>query len=304
MIGLIFAELHRFASRRLFRLIGALVIAVIVASAVIAFVQSSKDPQAGVEAARRDVAACERDRERFAAETRGEVFECPSVAELANAYDKRFDYAETMPDSSRAVAVALFILSFVIAASFMGAEWGTGSMTTLLTWEPRRGRVLAAKTIAAVVALALSVAVLLAFLAVAFLPVAALRGITGGVDWLTMSGIWLRAAALAAFASATACGIATITRNTAGAIGIAFAYGIILDNLLGVIRSGRFRPWLLQHLLPRMLGLPVEVREPGQFGGAIHLAALTPVRPIILLSLYAAAVLALAYALFRARDVT
>ena len=309
MTGLVRAEVIRFTSRRLFRYIAVLAVAGIAASAVIAFVQSSNDPDAGLEAARLQVADCEGFKQSVRPEQKSEI-DCPSVEALAAQFDKRFRYTEAMPDATRGVSVAFFILSFVVAASFMGAEWGSGSMTTLLTWEPRRGRVLVAKVIAAAGLLALAAALLLALLDVVFIPVASLRGTTAGLTgsvWWTLAGIWLRGAALATFAAFVACAISTITRNTAGAIGVAFGYGVIIDPLLGTIRSGRFRPWLLQHLLPRLLGLPVEVPQP-EFAepGVVPTiqTTLTAVRPVVVLSIYAAAVLALAYAAFRARDVT
>jgi ABC-2 type transport system permease protein len=309
-MGLVGAEVVRFASRRLFRFIAVLAVAGILAAAITAFVQSSKDPKAGLEAARQEVANCEQHRLEFQNQNKGAQFDCPSLADIAPQYDKRFLYAETIPDASRGVAVALFVLCVVLAASFVGAEWGSGSMTTLLTWEPRRGRVLAAKVIAAVALLALASALLLALLAVVFLSVGSLRGTLDGLTrsvWWTMAGIWLRGAGLAAFGAAIACGIATISRNTAGTIGVAFAYGVILDPLLGVIRHGRYRPWLLQHLLPRVLGLPVEVPQDTDFSGGVIPSiqrTLSVARPVVVLACYAAAVLAVAYAALRTRDVT
>ena len=309
MTGLVRSEVLRFTSRRLFRALGALVVAGLIAAAVIAFLQSSKDPDAGRAAAERDVALCKADEARAQADAPpggGKiVFDCQSVDELAGAYDKRFVYADTMPDATRGVAVAFFVLAFAVAASFVGADWGSGTITTLLTWEPRRGRVLAAKTIAAIGLLAAAMALALAFLAVVFLPVGALRGTLDGVDrsmWWTLAGIWLRGAGLAVFAAAVGSGLATITRNTAGAIGIAFGYALVLDNLLGVIRGGRLRPWLLQHLLPRMLGLPVDLQEPG-LGSSVR-ETLSAARPVLVLTMYALAIVTAAYGAFRVRDVS
>jgi ABC-2 type transport system permease protein len=310
VIGLIGAEVNRFTSRRLFRYIAVLAVAGIFAAALIAFIQSSKDPQASVQAAQREVESCREARTEFLNQNKGAEFDCPTVEQIVQQFDKRFRYAETMPDVTRGVAVTMFILSFVVAASFMGAEWGSGSMTTLLTWEPRRGRVLAAKVIAGAGLLALAAALLLALLNIVFIPVASLRGTTAGMSgslWWTLAGIWLRGAGLAVFGAVVASGIATIARNTAGAIGVAFGYGIILDPLLGVIRRGRLRPWLLQHLLPRLLGFPVEVpqagfNEPGVLPSLQQ--TLTAIRPVVVLTMYGAIVLAVAYAAFRARDVT
>jgi hypothetical protein len=182
-------------------------------------------------------------------------------------------------------------------------------MTTMLTWEPRRGRVLAAKTIACLVTLAVAVVVLLAFLAVVYLPIGALRGSTagiGGAFWQHLSAIWLRAAGLALFGASLGVGLATLTRNTAGAAGIGFVYGAILDPLFGQLFKGRFRPWLFQHLLPRLMGIPVEgpTRALPAGGTEVISKALTATRPVVLLSIYAAGLLAVAYASFRTRDVT
>jgi hypothetical protein len=312
MNGLVLSEMRRFVSRRLFRLLGGLAVAGIVAAAVIAFLGSSKDPNASLADARREVASCERSQRQLKQEQPDADFGgCPTVDDLARQFDKRFVYVDSMPDASRGVAVALFVLSFVVGASFVGAEWGSGTMTTLLTWEPRRGRVLFAKALAGCALTALASALLLAFLAVVFLPVASLRGSTQGLTgslWWTMAGIWLRGAGIAAFGAAVAMGISTITRNTAGAVGVAFAYGVILDPLLGVIKEGRFVTWLLQHNLPRILGFAdVPQPRPEQtFGGsgAAAPAMLGITRPVVLFTIYAFAILSLAYATFRSRDVT
>jgi hypothetical protein len=312
VIGLVRAEVLRFTSRRLFRLAAALAVGGVLAAAMLTFIRSSRDPDAGLADAREEVVSCQRARKAYLEERpagSADEFFCPTVIEARAAYDKRFVYVETVPDVSRGVAAVLFVASVVAGASFVGAEWGSGSMTTLLTWEPRRGRVLAAKVIAVVCMLALAAALLLALLAVAFLPAGAFRGTTRGLSgstWWTLAGIWARGAALASFGGAVAAGIATLTRNSVGVVGTAFAYGVIIDPLLGSLRGGRLRPWLLQHNVPRLLGF-LEVPQPEtavQSGFIAQQPVLSVYRPIVLLTLYAAAVLAIAYAVFRSRDVT
>ncbi len=312
MTGLVRAELLRFISRRLFRAIGAIAVLLVLVSVVISFLQSSNDPDAGLEAARRDVAACEASRgqfegEKFPTEQPESGFFCPTVEDLAGQYDKRFDYVDTMPDVSRLIAVALFVLSFVVGASFMGAEWGSGAMTTLLTWEPRRGRVLVAKVIAGTLLMAAASVLLLALIAVVYLPVASLRGTTRGLDgsvWWTLFGVWARGAGLAMFGSAVAMAISTITRNTAGAVGVAFGYGVILDPLLGVIRRGAYIEWLLQYNIARFLGfVDLPQRQPDVSTGFVQTQeALGISRPAILFAIYAAIALGIAYATMRSRD--
>ena len=310
-IGLVRSEINRALSRRLFRLIAALAMFALLIALVIVSIRSSKDPKSGLEQARREVAACEQARAQEAQRSPGVMREwvCPTVEEMRPAFDRRFLYADTIPDVSRGIAFPLFALCLLIGASFVGAEWGTGSLATLLTWEPRRGRVLVAKVIACVLLLALSVMIVLALVAVLFFPVAALRGSTRGMTgsmWWTLAGIWARAGALGVFAGALGAGLATLTRNTAGGLGAGLVYALIVDPLLGQWREGRFRPWLLMHLFPRLLGLPVDVRQtsPDGFQTLFTVRQLSPTRPLVLLSIYAAGLLAIAYASFRARDVT
>jgi hypothetical protein len=293
------------SSRRLFRLLAALIVLGVLISAGYAFAQGSSDARSGIEEARRAVASCESERVR---QPGPKDFTCPSVDQMRSSFDRRFRYASTIPDSSRGSAVFLLVVSFIVGASFVGAEWGSGAMTTLLTWEPRRGRVLLAKLAACAIVTALAAAFVLALLAIVYWPVGRFRGTTAGVDktlWWTLAGIWARGAGLAVFGSALAIGIVTIVRNTAGGLAVGFVYGAILDPILAQVFRGRFRPWLLQHNLPRLLGTPVEVVQrgpPGTIG--FTQATLSVTRPIVLLSIYAAALVALAYAAFRARDVT
>jgi ABC-2 type transport system permease protein len=311
LFGLALAEIRRLFSRRAFRFMGAAVIAGILIAAVITFVRSSNDPSSGVEQARREVAQCEAARqdalERSAPESEGWI--CPTEEEIRGAYDKRFVYARSMPDATRAVGMALFMLAFIVGASFVGAEFGSGTITTLLTWEPRRGLVLAAKVVACVVVVSVAAVLALAFLDLVLLPVAAIRGSTEGVGglWDGLAVTWARAAGLTAFGSALAMGIAFFTRNTAATLAIGFGYNAIVDPLLSVLWEGRFRTWLFAHNLPRMMGFPVEAsaREPDIGGGLQQTVMTTSIgRPALLFTIYAVAVLAIAYAAFRARDVT
>ncbi len=65
---------------------------------------------------------------------------------------------------------------WALGASLVGAEFASRGMTTLLTWEPRRARVFAAKTVAVVGAMAVFAAAALALVALAMWPALALHG--------------------------------------------------------------------------------------------------------------------------------
>lgn len=308
MTGLIAADVRRLQSRRLARLALAVFVAGILVAAVASFVTSSKDPDAARERAAREVAACERERALFEqAEGPQPGFGCPTVEELIPHSDPRFRYAENMLDGSRALAIAAMLGAVALGASFVGAEWGTGAMTTLLTWEPRRGRVLVSKLVAGAVVCAAAAVGLIVLLCVVNLPAGTLRGSMDGLTgrwWGTLTGVGGRAAALAVLGSTIGIGLATITRNTAGAVGSAFVYGAIIDPILGAWREGRLRPWLLQRNLAHFMGVPVTEAPQGATGVLQPPAAPTLLRPALLLALYAAAVACAGYALFRSRDVT
>jgi ABC-2 type transport system permease protein len=317
-MGLIRAEFVRFISRRFFRGLAIVLFAALLLAVGLVFAHSSKDPNSGLAQAQAEVAACRNDQARgLKATSPGPgaataQIECPTVEQLRPQFDRRFRYATTIPDMTRSLAEPLFVLALLVGASFLGAEWGTGFMTTLLTWEPRRERVLAAKWIAAVVCIAVAGAAVMALIAVLFLPVAALRGTTAGVTgglWRTLSGLWLRDGAVAAVGATFGAAFATIARNTAGAAGFGVAYVGFIDPLISIIYRGRFRPWLLHRNIEQFMGLNVELSPAEEaahahangFFTAVHLGT---ARPTILLVAYALGILAVAYAFFRQRDVT
>jgi hypothetical protein len=157
--------------------------------------------------------------------------------------------------------------------------------------------------------LGLAVAVVLAFMAVAYIPIGALRGTTTGMTgafWQHLSGLWLRAALVAMFGAALGVGLATLARSSVAALSIGFVYIAIFDPIASHLWNARFAPWLLMQNLARAMHLPVEVaRQQTAFGGHSTTDMLmSSTRPAILLSIYAAALLAAAYAAFRGRDVT
>lgn len=192
----------------------------------------------------------------------------------------------------------LFIaLLMILSASFIGAEWHAGTVSTQLTWEPRRNRVLAAKVIAvalfAVAFFILAQALLFGILA----PAAVFRGTTDGVNltWLQgASGLVLRGAAAAALTSAIAFSLASIARNTAAAAGAVFIYIAILEPLIRAARP-RWQPWYVYDNVATFIsGSRLDLSAPGR---SVTGAA-------VLICMYALASVLIAMAIFRRRDVT
>jgi hypothetical protein len=151
-------------------------------------------------------------------------------------------------DAFLGLAGTFLIIGGVLGgASMIGAEWRAGTFTTLLTWEPGRARVAVAKLLACgVVAAAIAVVLQVLFCA-AFLPAAWGRGTTAGADaeWLrSLAGAILRIAGLTGLAATFMASVAMIGRNTAAALGVAFGYLIIFENL---VRA--WKPWTSRFLL-------------------------------------------------------
>ena len=203
-----------------------------------------------------------------------------------------------VPDGDPLLGVAamfLLIGGVLGGASMIGAEWRAGTFATLLTWEPNRRRVAVAK-IAACGAVAFLVALGLQVLyCAAFLPAALGPGTTEGADaaWLwSLLGAGVRIAALTGLAASLMAAIAMIGRNTAAALGVAFAYLMVVENIVHA-----WKPWAARFLLgPNgavfVTGADLETEE---FSRSAVTAGLT-------LTAYVGVVALLAVATFKRRD--
>ena len=149
---------------------------------------------------------------------------------------------ETTGDTFLGVGAFFLLIGAVVGgASMIGAEWRAGTFVTLLTWEPNRRRVAVAKLLACgLVATAVAV-VLLALFTAAFLPATLGPGTTEGMDaewWRSVTEAIVRIACLTGLVATFAAAVAMVGRSTAAALGVAFAYLLIFENLLRA-----WKPW-------------------------------------------------------------
>jgi ABC-2 type transport system permease protein len=193
------------------------------------------------------------------------------------------------------VTGTLAIIGWALGASLVGAEFASRSMTTLLTWETRRGRVFVAKAVAAVATMALFALAVLVLVALAMWPALAFHGAPLQPDdpaITSLAGDIARGVALTALASGIGFAIATIGRNTAIALGVGFGYIIILENILGSSLE-RWRQWLV-------LGNAIVLVSGNDEGGDIP--GRTVVGAAVFLTVVTIAFLAIAAGTFRQRD--
>jgi ABC-type transport system involved in multi-copper enzyme maturation permease subunit len=205
-----------------------------------------------------------------------------------------------LPGILAGVSPLLVLGALLIGASLVGAEWHAGTMTTLLTWEPRRIRVLIAKALAAALVVVVLAIALQVVLSLVLGLVAATRGSTAqtGGDWQRrVAGTILRVGGASTVASLIGLSIAMLGRNTAAALGVGFAYLGVLEGLIRGLRPA-WQPWLLGDNVAvfvsghvTQLGLP-----PGDVTRTVGAAAAVAFG-------YAAVLLLVAGTGFRLRDV-
>ena len=186
------------------------------------------------------------------------------------------------------------IAGWLIGTSLAGAEWQAGTMTTLLTWEPRRSRVLVAKTIAAAIGVFAMIFVLDLLFTGLMALVAATRGGTEGTDTSlvrSLVGFDVRVATLAALGAILGLSLAMVTRNTGATLGIAFVYLVIVEGLFRQFLPG-WRAWLLGDNITIFLLAQTD----GEIGRSLWSSALV-------VGLWCVAWLFVATATFLARDV-
>lgn len=259
MGALLLAEMRRIASRRLVRLTAALALigAVLGGAAAFAFSGSLSEAEyqqrvaeadARLESQNDQIEAClrahgvERDQE-ISDEVAAQCFPQEDVGHVD---DPRF-HRSRLEGILRGVTGALAVVGWALGASLVGAEFASRGMTTLLTWEPRRGRVFVAKTVAVMLTVAAFALAVLALVGLALWPALAAHGAPLGAGdptlW-SLAGTVGRGVALAAISAGIGFAVATIGRNTAAALGAGFAYVIVLENIVGTSLAG-WRRWLL-----------------------------------------------------------
>ena len=305
MTRIIAVELKRFAWRRSFRVFGLLALCGIALAAIIVFVRSDPTPErlgAGRIARQGFVEDCVRSFEGAGPEAVPAGFEsvedyCRTQVVPSGVEDPRFRFT-SMADVFEGTSVPLIILGLALGASFIGAEWHVGTITTLLTWEPRRVRVMVGKVLALVVAVFTSAVALQAILGLTLWPVAVLRGTTEGVDatWLAETTVVVaRGALIAALAATLGFSIASVARNTTTALVIGFVYFAVAEGLLRGFRP-KWQPWLIGDNAAAFVTADPDsifmVQGHGMLASLLVVAA------------YAVGLTALATMWFRARDVT
>jgi ABC-2 type transport system permease protein len=162
-------------------------------------------------------------------------------------------------DAVQGSATFVILIGVILAASLGGADWSSGTMTTLLAWEPRRIRVLLVRALVVALFVFVITFVVQALFVGAFSLAASLRGWTGGTPPGLAEDVvrnMARVSTMAVAIGLIALSIATIGRSTVAALGVLFGYLVLFE---GVIAG--FAPSAEDKLLVRAAGVVVS-RQP------------------------------------------
>ncbi len=299
MTGLVVSELQRLSSRRLVRVVLLLAVLGVVLSALIVFVNTEPLDEAKVRQRQAERAArleqCVQGQGRFSDVPPEHRQSVCSFEHGAPIEDRRF-HLRSLKEILLATSAPLVVVGWLIGASAVGADWQSRTMATLLTWEPRRGRVLVARALACVVVVSALTVLVQLLVSASLLPSAHLHGTTAGTGgpWLrSVVGVALRVTALACIAAVIGLSVASIGRNTAAAFGAGFAYVVVVENALGSLLE-EWRRWLL-------LGNAIVLLAGDS--GAESITGRSAVGAGVFLAAVAAAMLYVAVVFFGRRDV-
>ena len=193
-------------------------------------------------------------------------------------------------------AAIMMVGALLGGATVAGAEWRAGTITTVLTWEPRRRRLQAARTAAAVVlAVPIALALLVVFLAL-LLPAALVNGTTAGTDstwWWSVAGAVTRISLMAGLAAMLGISLATLGRNTTFAPALIAGWMLAGENLIRGLWPSQQHHLIGENLTAFVTWAPVPTTE------AAHSAATAAA----LLTLYTVVGVIAATVVFARRDI-
>jgi ABC-2 type transport system permease protein len=223
---------------------------------------------------------------------------CESAIRIEDFLAEDYLKLQDLPEYMLAAAFIVILVGLVIGASMVGASWQTGTITTILAWEPRRLRWFLTRLVVTAAGVFVLAVLLLAFFGLAVLAGSALRGSTTvEAGWLAeAAGTAVRIAAVTAAVAAVGGAVAMIGRNTAAALGAVFVYMAVIESLVRGFRPALSRFMLGDNIASFVSGTPIELntRVP---------MAVTPGRGGVVMLVYALVLTAVALVMLRTRDV-
>ncbi|MPV37485.1 ABC transporter permease subunit [Georgenia subflava] len=141
----------------------------------------------------------------------------------------------------------LVALALLVGATFTAAEMSTGSISSWLTFEPRRLRVYASKVLATGLGVVPVAVLAVAILVTGGWVIARSFGLAGSMDgsaWSSLAAMALRILVLVVLAAMVGSALGVLLRHTAAVLGVVVGYVVVVETMFaGAL--GRFQPWLV-----------------------------------------------------------
>jgi len=158
------------------------------------------------------------------------------------------DVEQQLEDTGSAVPVLLFVLLLLVGATFVGADWTSGSMSNQLLFEPRRTRVWAAKAGALALLAAVVAGVVQGAFWLGMTTLARARDLPVPDDvWDRLPGLVGRGALLVVAAAVLGYSLTMLFRSTVATLGIVFAVAVAGTFVIAVLPlGGDNERWMVQ----------------------------------------------------------
>ena len=307
MRRLLRSELLRFRSRRIVWILTLLVVCGAILGSILVATHSHRPTDAALAAAKasyeHDLTNCENGvggHFYFGPKASGEalVRACQQNVALWNYVPHGTFGLIALPQALQGTAFIFIVVGLVIGASLIGADWQSGTIGTLLTWEPRRIRLFVVRVIVVCVGVFLIAVLLEAWLTALLALVASSRGSTAWLDssWVKDSlKTAARVAGMASFGTLLGLSVSMIGRATGAALAVVFVYLAVFESLVRAIHPSAMK-WLLGPNIAVFLnGTTTHLREQ---------QTVTFAHSVLIISLYAVIPFVAALMWFRTRDVS
>jgi ABC-2 type transport system permease protein len=212
-----------------------------------------------------------------------------------------FDIA-SIPDTIVWSSLLLGLAGWLIGATLIGADWASGSLATVLTWEPRRVRLLLAKYAASALTTLGVSCLLLAALVIGLSIVAATRGLTSTHPsfWADVGATSLRVVVISGVAALAAAGLASIARSATFAVASLFVYLVAVEGPIH-LRLPDAADWLVtQNAVAWTTGKLLDTNG----GSGVSVISSFHVAALGVVALWVGTILAVGCWIFHRRDVS
>lgn len=209
----------------------------------------------------------------------------------------------------RLLVVLLAGVGILVGATFVGADWASGSLSNQLLFEPRRTRLWLVKAAAVVLGVVVFSTVVLAAFWGSLAALSAARDLPVASDtWALVLATAGRGLALVAATGLGGFALTVALRSTVGTLGLLFGYAVVGEGLAASLPVTKMTQWSVSNNLLAFVHRGVEVYDRSLCADTVGRCASRYVLPLWHGAAYLGALLVVAVVVslvtFRRRDIS